>query len=51
VTEPFRQRRNRAIAHSDLDTWLKIRGEIVPGISREMVDSTLGKMRDLSKIV
>jgi hypothetical protein len=45
--EPFRVRRNRAIAHSDLATKLKIDGEVAPGICREMISAILDKMREL----
>jgi hypothetical protein len=44
---PFRERRNRAIAHSDLAAKLKIEANPVPGISREMVETILGQMRHL----
>jgi hypothetical protein len=44
---PFRARRNRAIAHSDLVTKQKIEGEVAPGISRQMVEEVLVKLRHL----
>jgi hypothetical protein len=47
TSTPFRERRNRAIAHSDLAAKLKIEANPVPGISREMVETILGQMRHL----
>jgi AbiU2 len=47
LAEPFRVRRNRAIAHSDLATKLKLDAALAPGISREMIEEVLGKIREL----
>jgi hypothetical protein len=45
LVEPFRARRNRAIAHTDLATKQKIDGQMAPGISRQMVEDVLAKLR------
>jgi hypothetical protein len=45
LVEPFRARRNRAIAHADLATKQKIDGQMAPGISRQMVEDVLAKLR------
>jgi len=47
LAKPFRERRNRAIAHSDLDTKLKLESNPLPGVSREMVENTLEQVRSL----
>ena len=47
MATPLRKRRNRAIAHSDLATKLKIDGEVAPGISAEMINAILNKIREL----
>jgi hypothetical protein len=47
LAQPFRDRRNRAIAHSDLETKLKLETNPLPGISREMVEKTLEQIRAL----
>ncbi len=45
LAKPFRERRNRAIAHSDLETKLKLDANPLPGISREMVEKVLESIR------
>ena len=47
LAQPFRDRRNRAIAHSYLETKLKLEANPLPGISREMVERTLEQIRNL----
>ena len=47
LAKPFRDRRNRAIAHSDLETKLQLETNPLPGISREMVENTLEQIRAL----
>jgi hypothetical protein len=47
LAKPFRDRRNRAIAHSDLETKLKLDANPLRGISREMVENTLEQIRAL----
>lgn len=47
LAKPFRDRRNRAIAHSDLETKLRLETNPLPGISREMVENTLEQIRGL----
>jgi hypothetical protein len=45
--KPFRDRRNRAISHSDLNTKLGVTTNPLPGVSREMVENTLTRIRGL----
>jgi AbiU2 len=47
IAKPFRERRNRAIAHGDLATKLKLETNPLPGISRDMVENTLAQFRAL----
>ena len=47
LARPFRERRNRAIAHTDLETKLKLESNPLPGISREMVEKALEQIRAL----
>lgn len=47
LAKPFRNRRNRAIAHSDLSTRLNLESNPLPGVSREMVENTLDQIRAL----
>jgi hypothetical protein len=42
----FRDRRNRAIAHSDLDSKLKFDENPLPGISRQNVEDALKSIRE-----
>ncbi len=44
---PFRDRRNRIVAHIDLATALKVHSEPIPGISRQMVEDVLKVIRQL----
>jgi AbiU2 len=50
LAKPFRDRRNRGIAHSDLETKLKLETNPLPGISREMVEKTLEQIRTLMNV-
>lgn len=43
--QPFRDRRNKAIAHSDLGTTLKITKAVLPGVSRQDVEEALKVVR------
>ena len=45
--KPFRDRRNKAIAHSDLGITLKITKSILPGVSRKEVEDALVVTRKL----
>jgi len=45
LARPFRDRRNRAIAHSDLKSKLKLDLNPLPGISRADVENVLEKIR------
>ncbi|MBU6509764.1 MAG: hypothetical protein KGQ73_06225 [Gammaproteobacteria bacterium] len=45
--KPFRDRRNQAIAHSDLERKQRLETDPLPGISREMVEKTLEQIRVL----
>jgi len=45
--QPFRERRNKAIAHSDLGITLKINKAILPGVSRKDVEDALDVIRKL----
>lgn len=47
LAQHFRDRRNRAISHSDLKTKLKLEQNPLPGISREMVEKVLEHIRGL----
>lgn len=47
LAKPFRERRNRAIAHGDLETKRRLETNPLPGISREMVEKTLEQIRAL----
>lgn len=44
--EVFRNKRNRQVAHSDLNTALKVEVDPVAGVSREMVEEALKAIRD-----
>jgi len=44
---PFRDWRNRRLAHSDLDTSLKVTDEPLPGVSRADIEKALACMREL----
>ena len=46
-TEPFRRRRNQAVAHSDLGVTLKITKNPLPGISRADIEAALEVLRRL----
>jgi len=43
----FRDWRNRRLAHSDLDTSLKVTNDPLPGVSHEDIESALGAIREL----
>ena len=43
--EPFRIQRNKKIAHTDLDTALKVRS--IPGVSRKQIGDALSTLSDL----
>ena len=43
--EPFRNWRNKRIAHSDLPTALKVSADPLPGLSRDMVETALTTVR------
>jgi hypothetical protein len=45
LCEPFRDWRNRRIAHSDLPTALKVDTEPLPGISRASIEEALAAIR------
>jgi hypothetical protein len=45
--QPFRDIRNRRIAHSDLGTALDYHPNPLPGVSREMIETTLKSFRNL----
>jgi len=45
LCKPFRDWRNRRIAHSDLPTALKVDAEPLPGISRASIEEALGAIR------
>jgi hypothetical protein len=44
---PFRERRNKKIAHADLSTVLKYNPDLLPGISRMMIEDVLTRLREL----
>ena len=46
LAAPFRDRRNRAIAHSDLNSKLQFDENPLPGISRQTIEDTLKSIRD-----
>jgi hypothetical protein len=48
--KPFRDRRNRAIAHSDLKSKLKLDSNPIPGISRADIEAVLKQIRDVMNI-
>jgi hypothetical protein len=48
--KPFRDRRNRAIAHSDLKSKLKLDSNPIPGISRADVEAVLQQIRDVMNV-
>jgi hypothetical protein len=41
----FRIRRNKRLAHFDLDTSLQLEGEPLPGVSRQMIEDALSLIR------
>lgn len=45
--QPFREWRNRRIAHNDLPTSLEYHPEPLPGISRQMIEEALKMIRNL----
>lgn len=45
--QPFRDIRNRRIAHSDLGTALDYHPNPLPGVSRQMIETALGSFRIL----
>jgi len=49
--EPFRKRRNRTLAHSDLSTSLENHADPLPGISIRMIKEGLQMVRDLMNCI
>lgn len=49
--QPFRDIRNRQLAHTDLGTALEYDPNPLPGISREMVEQALTAFRDLFEAI
>jgi hypothetical protein len=50
LCKPFRQHRHRRVAHTDLET-IKATGDLLPGISRSMIEDALESIRELMNTV
>ena len=50
LCKPFRLHRHRRVAHTDLET-IKSTGDLLPGISRSMIEDALASMRELMNAV
>lgn len=51
LCEPIRKMRNKALAHTDLDTALSYHSDPLPGISRAYVEDVLKQIRDFLNIL
>lgn len=45
--QPFREIRNRRLAHNDLHTALKFNSDPLPGISKDDIEESLAMIRDI----
>jgi hypothetical protein len=49
--KPIRERRNKALAHADLDTTLDYRSDPLPGISRADIEEALKQIRAFLNVI